>query len=103
MQKLHENRHMQIVKLKRVADKHPVSTLSPKSCDLLATPEKTFARHWAGGAKCVLTIQTSFGKCEHAGRFILFFVLFCWKVQPWMESIKATRNHNVGNPPFKAK
>ena len=37
MQKLHENRHMQIVKLKRVADKHPVSTLSPKSGDLLAT------------------------------------------------------------------
>ena len=32
-------------------------------------------------SKCVLTLQTNFGKCEHAGRFILFLVFFYWKVQ----------------------
>ena len=57
-------------------------------------------RRGPGGSNHSVRVNTNALK---ALPFPAVFFVFVASVQPLMEEIKATPNHNVGNPPFNAK
>ena len=102
----------------------PGSALPPPKSLFASDPRKqTFACHWAGGslpnylrstilvmqcARCCIFFSHISPAWEWSLTFSDYFLAsiraFVSVVRrPWMEWIKATPDHNVGDPPFKAK